>query len=539
VPGYHGSNQQATYLEQAAADIGYPVLLKAVAGGGGKGMRVVSHADDFAAQLGSAKREAAKAFGDNTMLIEKYLTQPRHIEIQVFCDSKGNSVYLFERDCSIQRRHQKVLEEAPAPGLDEQLRQRMGEAALQAAQAIDYEGAGTVEFLLDSDGSFYFMEMNTRLQVEHPVTEMITDLDLVEWQLRIAAGEALPLRQQDLQIRGHAIEARIYAEDPARDFLPMTGKLSYLRMPTETGHVRVDSGVRQGDQISVYYDPMLAKLVVWDQDRQRAVQRMSTALSQFRIGGVANNIDFLYNLVNCAAFRQARLDTGFIEHHNEEILQGQPAATGTSMALAGLYLVLSRAAQARQSATGAADPWSPWNEANGWRLNEPHLHHFDLVIQEKTLRLTIEQTGSDATRRYLMNHGESSVQASGELVDDHLLADIEGHRLQAHVAEYDGVYHLFAPGCATQFRLASDEPQDQETGSQERQLCAPMNGTIVSLLVDESIDVKKNEPLVLIEAMKMEHTIRAPCDGRVMRFYYQPGDLVDGGAELLEFDADE
>jgi 3-methylcrotonyl-CoA carboxylase alpha subunit len=296
VPGYHEADQSSDRLARAADEIGYPVLLKAVAGGGGKGMRLVREAGEFEGALAAARREAAAGFGNDDMLVEKYLTRPRHVEFQVFRDRHGESVYLFERDCSVQRRHQKVIEEAPAPGMTEELRQRMGEAAVSAARAIDYEGAGTVEFLLDGDGSFYFMEMNTRLQVEHPVTEMITGQDLVEWQIRVAAGESLPLKQDQLQIRGHAFEARIYAEDPDHDFLPATGVLSYLQPPRESQHVRVDTGVLQGDEVSVWYDPMIAKLVVWDENRERALGRLARALSAYRISGLCSNISFLYNL---------------------------------------------------------------------------------------------------------------------------------------------------------------------------------------------------------------------------------------------------
>jgi 3-methylcrotonyl-CoA carboxylase alpha subunit len=317
VPGYHGDDQNPEIIRAAANKMGYPVLLKATAGGGGKGMRQVWSAEEFDSALEAAKREAMNGFGDDTMLVEKYLTQPRHIEIQVFCDSHGNAVYLFERDCSIQRRHQKVVEEAPAPGMSETLRAEMGSAAVRAAQAIDYVGAGTVEFLLDVDGSFYFMEMNTSLQVEHPVTEMITGLDLVEWQLRVAAGDFLPLKQNELKINGHAIEVRIYAEDPDNEFLPQTGTLHFLETPEESAHVRIDTGVIEGDEVSVFYDPMIAKLIVWDSNRQQALRRLSTALKEYRLNGVTTNIDFLYTLTRHPAFCNADFDTGFINVLNE------------------------------------------------------------------------------------------------------------------------------------------------------------------------------------------------------------------------------
>ncbi|MFT6578772.1 MAG: 3-methylcrotonyl-CoA carboxylase alpha subunit, partial [Zhongshania sp.] len=369
VPGYHGDDQDPEIIRKAANDMGYPVLLKATAGGGGKGMRQVWSAEEFDSALQAAKREALNGFGDDTMLVEKYLTQPRHIEIQVFCDSHGNAVYLFERDCSIQRRHQKVIEEAPAPGLSESLRSEMGDAAVRAAQAIDYVGAGTVEFLLDRDGSFYFMEMNTRLQVEHPVTEMITGLDLVDWQLRVAAGATLPLKQNELQIRGHAIEARIYAEDPNNEFLPQTGTLHFLETPPESAHVRVDTGVREGDEVSVFYDPMIAKLIVWDRDRSAALRRLSSALKQYRISGVINNIDFLHTISRHEAFAAADFDTGFIGKHEDSLLDNVSSQNPTRLALAALYLVLAQKQRINNYASASNDVNSPWNNPYNWRPN--------------------------------------------------------------------------------------------------------------------------------------------------------------------------
>ncbi|MCL4159389.1 UNVERIFIED_CONTAM: hypothetical protein GTU68_029218, partial [Idotea baltica] len=324
-------------------------MLKATAGGGGKGMRQVlgSTRGVLDEALAAAKREAMAGFGDDTMLVEKYLTRPRHVEFQVFCDNHGNGIYLAERDCSVQRRHQKVIEEAPAPGMSEALRREMGEAAVTAARAIDYRGAGTVEFLLDEDGSFYFMEMNTRLQVEHPVTEMITGQDLVEWQLLVASGAALPLTQVQVRINGHAFEARVYAEDPDNDFLPATGTLAFLQPPEETAHVRVDTGVRQGDEISVYYDPMIAKLVVWDESRERALQRLAIALAEYRIGGTVTNLDFLYNLATSRPFVEAELDTGFIERHHDLIFHDRQQDLERELPMAALAILLHQQAKNR------------------------------------------------------------------------------------------------------------------------------------------------------------------------------------------------
>ena len=404
IPGYHGDDQDPATLRQAAAAMGYPVLLKATAGGGGKGMRVVEDGGAFADALAAAQREASASFGDDRMLVEKYLTRPRHVEVQVFCDDHGGAVYLAERDCSVQRRHQKVVEEAPAPGVDDDLRARMGGAAVEAARAIDYRGAGTVEFLLDGDGRFYFMEMNTRLQVEHPVTEMITGQDLVEWQLRVAAGQPLPLAQHEVTIRGHAIEARVYAEDAEQDFLPATGRLTYHAPPAEGRHVRVDSGVRSGDEISMHYDPMIAKLVVWDEDRGRALDRLAGALRAYRIAGTVTNLGFLYNLVTTSAFCEARLDTGFIERHRTEIFREGGAAIERDVAACAAALVC-RQGEATRSPAG--DPHSPWAALGGWRMNAAHRQRLTIHCHGADHEVTVEHAGAgdyrvgiaDAARR--------------------------------------------------------------------------------------------------------------------------------------------
>ncbi|MFH1603192.1 MAG: acetyl-CoA carboxylase biotin carboxylase subunit, partial [Pseudomonadota bacterium] len=336
VPGYHGDRQEADLLRKEADKIGYPVLIKASAGGGGKGMRIVERAADFAAALASCQRESKASFGDDRVLLEKYLTRPRHIEIQVFADTQGGALYLFERDCSVQRRHQKVVEEAPSPAVDAETRAEMGHMAVRAAQAANYLNAGTVEFMLDAEGHFHFLEMNTRIQVEHPVTEMITGLDLVEWQLRIACGEPLPRAQDELVMNGHALEARIYAEDTAKGFLPSTGRITHLALPAESRHVRIDIGVRAGDAITPYYDPMIAKLIVWDTDRAAALARMRGALGQIEVAGVSTNAEFLARLVGCGAFASADLDTGLIERNRAELLPAPAIAGDEVLALAAL-----------------------------------------------------------------------------------------------------------------------------------------------------------------------------------------------------------
>jgi 3-methylcrotonyl-CoA carboxylase alpha subunit len=533
VPGYHGDDQDPELLRASAEDMGYPVLLKATAGGGGKGMRQVWSAQEFDEALAAAKRESLASFGDDNMLVEKYLTKPRHVEFQVFCDNAGNGIYLAERDCSVQRRHQKIIEEAPAPGMSEALRQEMGDAAVKSAQAIDYRGAGTVEFLLDEDGSFYFMEMNTRLQVEHPVTEMITGQDLVEWQLLVASGSPLPLAQDEVRIHGHAFEARVYAEDPDNDFLPVTGTLDFLQPPEESSHVRVDTGVRQGDEISVYYDPMIAKLIVWDESRERALQRLGSALAEYRISGTVTNLDFLYNLATCRPFVEAELDTGFIERHSELIFHDRHQDLERELPLAALALLLH---QQQQIVPGScADPYSPWQDGNAWRLNEPHVHRLTLHCHQQDHEVEVEQRG----QQYIVRAAGRETVLQGELVGDTLHLDTEGHRQRGTLARTHDGFTLYMPEGACHFHQVQPDTGEDDASGAGAGLAAPMNGTIVALLAEVGATVEADTPLLVMEAMKMEHTIRAPSAGIVKAFYYQPGDLVDGGAELLDFTVDE
>jgi 3-methylcrotonyl-CoA carboxylase alpha subunit len=534
IPGYHGDEQSPERLAQAAEEIGYPVLLKAVAGGGGKGMRLVSAADEFDAALAAARREAAGAFGNEDMLVEKYLQRPRHVEVQVFCDTHGNGVYLFERDCSVQRRHQKVIEEAPAPGLTSETREQMGAAALRAAQAIGYEGAGTVEFLFDRDGAFYFMEMNTRLQVEHPVTEMVTGQDLVEWQLRVASGEPLPLQQAQLELRGHAFEARIYAEDPDRDFLPDTGTLTFLQPPRESRYVRVDTGVLQGDEVSVWYDPMIAKLVVWDESRERALQRLAGALADYRVSGLRTNLGFLYNLAISPPFAAGEIDTGFIERHHDLLFHASSADRLQDLPLASLYLLL-RMEQTARTRAAAGDPGSPWNAADAWRLNQAAVHSGAIVVNGVAHPVPVTEIGSGGSRRLRIHVGDHAVTATGTLQGNELYADIDGHRQRVTVVPQDGRFTLFGPRGALQFELAQpDLGGDERHGGQDAFL-APMPGVVVQLLVEQGAAVERGQPLLIMEAMKMEHRICAPADGQVQSFRYAAGDQVDGGEVLLEF----
>lgn len=524
VPGYHGKDQTPALLKEEAQKCGFPLLLKAIAGGGGKGMRVVNNMKEFDSALAAAQREAQNAFGNPDMLIERYLTKPRHVEIQVFCDSHGNGVYLAERDCSVQRRHQKVIEEAPAPGLSDETRKAMGESAVAAAKAIDYVGAGTVEFLYDEDGSFYFMEMNTRLQVEHPVTEMITGQDLVEWQLRVANGEVLPQQQHEIQIRGHALEARVYAEDPDNDFLPATGTLHYLRTPDENNHVRVDTGVIEGDEVSVYYDPMIAKLIVWDESREQAINRMVHALESYRIGGTKNNLRFLRHLADSKPFRDQELDTGFIEKHRTLLFPESKVDVQSQLALATSFVLESE----RKANPVKGDLTSPFNQQTSWRLNTNYARPMEWIVGEVThqVRILEQQTG------YEITVDDATFKVSATLNDDHLRAVINGHRLSVHGHLAGDMLTLFRDGNqfqCQQFKHTFDEGDQGSGGS----LTAPMNGAIVSVLVSVGQEVAEGDTLVIMEAMKMEHSIRAPHAGTVAEIYFAEGDLVSEGAALV------
>ena len=527
VPGYHGQDQDDHALTSVAELIGYPVLLKASAGGGGKGMRRVDKPAEFAAALASARREAKAAFGDDRMLVEKYLLKPRHVELQVFADSHGHVLHLFERDCSIQRRHQKVIEEAPAPGLPADLRRRMGDAAVAAASAVGYVGAGTVEFILDQAGEFYFMEMNTRLQVEHPVTEMITGLDLVEWQLRVASGEALPLAQDGVTERGHAFEARLYAEDPARDFLPATGRLVHFRVPDGTAHVRVDSGVRTGDEISIHYDPMVAKLVVWDRDRELARQRMVRALGEVELVGFANNIEFLQALARDPAFAAAEVDTGFIERHRERLFAAPAPAGEEIFAAAALCVLLG---ERRRGGNSAGPGQSPWNASDGWRLNLDSRREFQFSEGQAERRILLHYD----RRGYEFDFGAGGIKTAAEsLAEGRIRVTFGGHCFDATVVRQDLVLHVFANGRAYRLTmidpLAAAEAIEAPTG----RLTAPMPGRIVHLHVKKGERVKHGDTLLVLEAMKMEHSILAPRDGIVEAIDFAVGDLVEEGVELL------
>ena len=530
-PGYHGEDQTPAFLRKQADAIGYPVLIKAVSGGGGKGMRLVEKSVEFEAALASCQREATASFGDPVVLVEKYVTEPRHIEIQVFGDGHGNVVHLFERDCSVQRRHQKVLEEAPAPGMTVERRAAMGKAAVDAAKAVGYVGAGTVEFIAHQDGTFYFMEMNTRLQVEHPVTEMITGVDLVEWQLRVAAGQPLPMTQGDLSIHGHALEARIYAEDADKGFLPSIGPLSFLTTPAPSAHVRIDSGVEQGDQISPYYDPMIAKLIVWDQDRPRALQRMHKALSEFRIVGVTANTDFLKRLVGTDSFANAKLDTGLIEHENAALFQQRRALVASDWALAALALVLAE--QAALALVNDGDPHSPWAQRNGFRMNAALTRALHLRCGDADQKLRIGY-GSDG---YRIDVGDTSLHARGRLDGHRLRAEIDGHAIHGDVVSSRDRLHVFTDEGHHRFDIDDPLVQAGADAGHHGGLLAPMPGKIIALLAPVGEAVKQGAALLVLEAMKMEHTVAAPNAGTVKSFLVAVGDQVADGAALVDFEA--
>ncbi len=549
VPGYHGADQDPELLRREAARIGYPVLIKASAGGGGKGMRAVEADAEFDAALASCKREARNSFGDDAVLIEKYVQRPRHIEIQVFGDTHGGYVYLFERDCSVQRRHQKVLEEAPAPGMSSAMRQQMGEAAVAAARAVDYVGAGTVEFIVEQrDGgamNFFFMEMNTRLQVEHPVTEAITGQDLVEWQLRVASGEPLPLAQHELQIQGHAIEARICAETPDNNFLPATGALDIARWPEhvafcrnadaepfhQSANVRIDSGVREGDAISPYYDSMVAKLIVHGQTREQALARLDLALAQTHIVGLSTNVQFLRHVVQSRSFAQAELDTALIPREQAALFNQEKLG----LALAAASAIARELHQERGRSTPRADGWiDPWSRSDTWRAHGPAVRRFDFefhgapqtallrCLHDGALHLAVGDTA-----------GTLTVTAHGTALD----VAYAGVRQTVHVYARGEVLHVFGAAGATQITEIDVLAHAGEGQADTGRLTAPMPGKVVSFAVKAGDAVVKGQPLAVMDAMKMEHTIAAPRDGVVAELLYAPGDQVSEGAELLKLSA--
>ena len=530
VPGYTGADQSSDVLAREADRIGYPLMIKAAHGGGGKGMRIVRSHDEFLPNLESCQREAANAFGRDRVLLERYIEQPRHIEIQVFGDSHGNAIHLNERECSAQRRYQKVLEESPSPFLTPELRASMGAAAVQAAHAIDYANAGTVEFIVAPDGSFYFMEINTRLQVEHPVTELVTGLDLVEWQLRMAAGAPLPLRQDAVRQEGHAIEVRLYAEDPEAGFLPGSGKLVRLRLPVTGPHVRIDSGVVEGDTVSIFYDPMIAKLIVWDVDRTSALARLRDALVQCEIEGPKSNIGFLERLVRHPSIVDGSIDTGYLDRHLDEFLP-QAQADETLLLAAAIARLLWQEASERERAALSADPTSPWALADGWRLG--HAGKRLLAFLHRGTRIEIVAQGSGGD--YRITHGDRTVSVSAARLDDGVLIarlDTRARRFSvqiddARVLVHDGEGRLQLQPVGVYRREGSGH------GSGDNRLQAPMPGRVVLVKTKPGDRVVAGQELLVIEAMKMELGLKAPRDGIVAELRAAEGDFVDADAVLV------
>jgi len=537
VPGYHGDDQDDVALAREALTIGFPVLIKASAGGGGKGMRVVERREDFAAALASARREAKASFGDDTVLLEKYLTAPRHIEMQVFADAHGGCVHLFERDCSVQRRHQKVLEEAPAPGMTAERRARMGAAAVAAAKAIGYVGAGTVEFIVedarDAQAAFYFMEMNTRLQVEHPVTEMVTGLDLVEWQLRVAAGERLPLPQERIELQGHAIEARIYAEDPERGFLPSIGRLVHLQVPAVSADVRVDTGVRASDEISSYYDPMIAKLIVRGEDRREALRRLARALEDYQIVGVASNVAFLQRVVAHEAFTSGRIDTGLIARYHAALFPPVEPPSTTVLAVAALAELARLRESAASEAKTSTDHWSPWQAVDTWWLNTDE-HAIRLGFESSGTTYPVELRAGAAGTSVAVGGREHAASVESRGVD--ITVEFDGSHVEATVVPLGGERFVFCAGHKQRLRLVDPLAHAGEVEHHGGHLSAPMSGTVIAVLVKPGDVVGKGAALLILEAMKMEHTIAAPGAGVVSAVNCRVGEQVQEGADLIDLD---
>jgi 3-methylcrotonyl-CoA carboxylase alpha subunit len=529
LPGYHGTEQDAAFLADEAERIGFPLIIKAVAGGGGRGMRVVRAAGDFADALRAARQEGASAFGDDRVLIERYLERPRHIEVQVFGDSHGNAVHLFERDCSAQRRHQKVIEEAPAPGISVEMRDAMGAAAVAAAKAVQYQGAGTVEFIAQ-DGGFYFLEMNTRLQVEHPVTEAITGFDLVEWQLRVATGEALPVRQEEIRAQGHAMELRLYAEDPARDFAPSIGALQVFRL-SEQG-LRIDSGFVAGDCISIHYDAMVAKMIAHAPSRAEAIARLRAGLAQSDIIGVAHNLDMLDRILAHPDFAAGGIDTGFIGRNAEILLTPKLQPSPQVLALAALGVLALEEAAARAKATQSADSHSPWHATDHWWINTHSSRVFDFHLEDEVHAISLTPAG-DCWR---IATGSTDIMARHpKLEDGRLHARLDGMRLSASIHHAGEAISLRHAGQSWRFRLPDPITRAGEEEGGDDRLLAPLPGQVTQLMASEGQEVARGDVLVVLEAMKTVFRLSAPRAGRIETISCRVGETVREGQILIQF----
>jgi 3-methylcrotonyl-CoA carboxylase alpha subunit len=535
VPGYHGEAQDADRFAAEALALGYPVLIKAAAGGGGRGMRMVADPAGLSAAVDSARNEALSAFGDGRLILEKYLACPRHVEVQVFGDQHGHMVHLFERDCSAQRRHQKVIEESPAPGLDDELRRALGTTAVAAARVADYVGAGTVEFILHGE-QFYFIEMNTRLQVEHPVTEMVTRFDLVEWQLRVAAGEALPVRQEQICSRGNAMEARLYAEDPAHDFVPATGRLHRFRLPPAGLDLRVETGLREGDEISIYYDALMAKLVAWGTDREDARHGLETALVATEISGVAHNRDFLVQLLRHREFAASAIDTGFIDRHRAALAIPLSAAPLAAVAAASLALLHQEPGADATTAAAARDSHSPWSLHDGWRLAGETQYALDWLDGELTRHLEIRFGRSGLA---LTMDEESTAEVTQPVRrGSELHFELDSVPVRASVRRQGAELEVSLEGQS--WRLRPLDPLARR-GTAERgpaRLIAPVHGRVLDVLVPPGAKVKRGQALMLLECMKLEYRVTAPADGTVEAVHFAVGDVVEDGVQLLSFAPD-
>ena len=538
VPGYTGADQSPALLQREADAIGYPLMIKAAHGGGGKGMRIVRSSAEFLPNLESCQREARNAFGRDRVLLERYVEMPRHIEIQIFGDAHGAVIHLNERECSAQRRYQKVLEESPSMFLSAAMRDAMGAAAVQAGHAIDYQNAGTVEFIVGQDGQFYFMEINTRLQVEHPVTEFVTGLDLVEWQLRVAAGEPLPKAQQEIAQRGHAIEVRLYAEDPEAGFLPGSGKLTRLRLPTADAHVRIDGGVIEGDTVTIFYDPMIAKLIVWDEDRPRALARLRDALAHCAIEGPKSNVAFLERLIRHPSVVDATIDTGTLDRDLDAFMPKPADAARARLArmATATALLLIEEAQHRTAAAAGSDPTSPWALSDGWRLG--HAGQRRLVLEDSGERHTFIAHGADGD--YRLDDGAGTVAVLGARIDSDMLFarfDGKGRRLRVDAQTGSGASsRLDVHDGERRWRFArvpAYQPTSEQTGAAGNRVLAPMPGRIVLIKTEVGDRVEQGQDVLVMEAMKMELALKAPCAGTVAEVRVAVGDFVEADAALV------
>nr|XP_060623423.1 methylcrotonoyl-CoA carboxylase subunit alpha, mitochondrial isoform X1 [Anolis sagrei ordinatus] len=541
VEGYHGEDQSDKCLAEQARRIGYPVMIKAVRGGGGKGMRIALSEKEFQEQLESARREAKKSFNDDAMLIEKFVDNPRHVEVQVFGDHHGNAVYLFERDCSVQRRHQKIIEEAPGPGITPDVRRKLGEAAVKAAKAVNYVGAGTVEFIMDREHNFYFMEMNTRLQVEHPVTEMITGTDLVEWQLKIAAGEKIPLTQEEILLKGHAFEARIYAEDPDNNFMPGAGPLLHLSTPPSDSCTRIETGVRQGDEVSIHYDPMIAKLVVWAEDRQAALRKLRYCLRQYNIVGLNTNVDFLLNLAGHPEFEAGNVHTSFIPQHYDELFPAKGAISKVSLCQAALGLILREKMMTDTFRLQSEDKFSPFASSSGRRLNIPYVRNLTLLDGENNVNMSVTYNHDGS---YNMQIQDQSFHVSGcvssDGASDYIICSVNGIICKSKMVILDNSIHLFSPEGSEQIGLPLPKYLSGTSAVGEQSgAVAPMTGTIEKVFVKAGDKVQVGDPLMVMIAMKMEHTIRAPKAGIIKKVLYQEGSQANRHTPLVELVEEE